>query len=57
MKTTYNPKPSPKAQQTLDALQSAVTEALDKKRRLGQYAVFWDGKAVILEGEDAPEET
>lgn len=38
----------------LDALQRAVSEALERKRKLGQYAVFWrDGKAVCV-GLDAP---
>ncbi|WAJ69386.1 hypothetical protein [Catenovulum adriaticum] len=26
------------------ALQNAVTKALDKKKKLGQYAVIWDDK-------------
>jgi len=47
--------PSEKSQQMLDALSRAVGDALEKKRRLGQYAVFWkDGKPVMV-GEDAPE--
>jgi hypothetical protein len=37
-------------EQALEALRSAVAEALEKKRRLGQYAVIWrDGKVVRLE--------
>lgn len=45
-----------KNQQALDALRSAVSEALDRKRRLGQYAVIWrDGQAVRIEPEgEAP---
>lgn len=44
---------SSKNQQALDALRSAVAEALDRKRRLGQYAVIWrDGRAVRIEPED-----
>lgn len=40
-------------QQALDALRSAVTETLERKRRLGQYAVIWrDGKAVRITPED-----
>lgn len=36
-------------------LRSAVAEALERKRRLGQYAVVWqDGKPALI-GEDAPE--
>ncbi|HXI12073.1 MAG TPA: hypothetical protein VNM92_05450 [Thermoanaerobaculia bacterium] len=40
-------------QQALDALRSAVAEALDRKRRLGQYAVIWrDGQVVRIEPEE-----
>lgn len=36
-------------QRALDALRSAVAEALERKRRLGQYAVIWrDGKVVKI---------
>jgi len=39
----------------LDSLKQAVTKDLEKKKRLGQYAVIWeDGKPVLL-GEDAPQ--
>ena len=39
-------------QRALDALRSAVTEALERKRRLGQYAVIWrDGQVVRLESD------
>ena len=31
--------PSEQAQKTLNVLQQAVTEALEKKHKLGQYAV------------------
>ena len=43
-------------QQALDALRSAVAEALERKRRLGQYAVIWrDGQAVRIDPEpEAP---
>lgn len=45
-----------KNQQALDALRDAVAEALERKRRLGQYAVIWrDGQVVrINPEEDAP---
>lgn len=37
----------------LMALRRAVAKALDRKRRLGQYAVVWrDGRPVRLEAED-----
>ena len=41
-------------QQALDALRSAVAETLERKRRLGQYAVIWrDGRVVTITPEDA----
>ena len=37
-------------QRALDALRAAVAEALERKRRLGQYAVIWrNGQAVRIE--------
>lgn len=43
-----------KNQQALDALRNAVAEALERKRRLGQYAVIWrDGRAVRIEPDEA----
>lgn len=42
-------------QRALDALRAAVAEALERKRRLGQYAVIWqDGRVVRLEPEEIP---
>jgi hypothetical protein len=47
---------SEETQQILDSLRDAVTETLERKRRLGHYAVIWqDGKLVAI-GEDAPED-
>ena len=47
-------QPTPDTQAMLDSLRTAVSEALERKRRLGHYAVFWeDGKPVLL-GEAAP---
>ena len=46
--------PSPETQVMLDCLRQAVTKTLDRKRRLGQYAVLWSGGAPIAVGEDAP---
>lgn len=41
---------SPDDQRALDLLREAVAEALDRKRRLGQYAVVWrDGQVVRIE--------
>lgn len=54
MKITSKAKLSEKGQVILNSLQKAVTQALEKKRRLGQYAVVCrDGKPVMI-GEDAP---
>jgi len=40
----------------LKKFRNAVADALERKRRLGQYAVFWqDGKPVLI-GEDAPQD-
>lgn len=45
------------AKKVLDSLARSVREALERKRRLGQYAVIWqDGKVVRLFDEDSPHE-
>ncbi|ERS81959.1 hypothetical protein [Halomonas sp. PBN3] len=45
---------APDTQEMLDSLRTAVADTLERKRRLGQYAVIWqDGKPVLV-GEDAP---
>ncbi len=55
MKITPKENLSDKGQIILDSLQQAVTKTLERKRRLGQYAVIrQDGKPVMI-GEDAPE--
>ncbi len=47
-------QPTPDTQTMLDSLRTAVSETLERKRRLGHYAVIWqDGKPVLV-GEDAP---
>jgi hypothetical protein len=38
----------------LDALTRAVADALDRKRRLGQYFVVWRDGRVVCIGPDAP---
>ena len=41
--------PTEDSQIMLETLKEAVKKALDKKRRLGQYAVVWsDDKAVLI---------
>ena len=52
---SYDSTLDPVSAQTLAVLRRAVAEALDRKRRLGQYAVFWqDGKVVRVESKDLP---
>ncbi|WP_083250873.1 hypothetical protein [Acidihalobacter aeolianus] len=54
MNTAKKSTPSPEAQRQLELLRQAVRNALERKRRLGQYAVIWqDGKPVSV-GKDAP---
>ncbi|WP_373509799.1 hypothetical protein [Thiocapsa sp.] len=40
----------------LNALRKAVDGALERKRRLGQYAVVWRGDRPVCIGPDAPAE-
>jgi len=35
-------------QKILESLRTAVSQALEKKKRLGQYAVVWDGKKPVV---------
>jgi len=39
----------------LESLKHAVADALEKKKRLGQYAVLWENNKPVLVGEDAPQ--
>lgn len=55
MIVTYT-TPSPEAQAMLKALQTAVTNTLEKKRKLGQYAVIWENGQPVLIGNDAPKQ-
>lgn len=49
--TTTGPL-SAEGQRTLAALQTAATEVLDRKHRLGHYAVIWqDGKPTLSGGD------
>jgi hypothetical protein len=56
MNIQQHPTLSPDTQVILDALQQAVANALERKRRLGYYAVPWSGSAPMIVGEDAPEQ-
>lgn len=45
-------RPSAEGQRMLEALRLAVSKALERKRRLGQYAIIWQrGKPVRVGGE------
>lgn len=45
---------SDKSIKILESLRKSVAETLERKRKLGHYVVFWDGKKPVLRGEDAP---
>jgi len=40
-------EPSKQSQKILRSLEDAVGAALEKKRKLGQYAIVWDGEKVV----------
>lgn len=44
------------AMQGLISLRRAVAQALERKRKLGQYAVFWRDGRIVYEGPDAPDQ-
>ena len=48
--------PSDESILILETLKKAVDKALDKKKRLGQYAVVWKDNKPLLIGEDAPKQ-
>ena len=50
----FSQQPSADGLKMLEALREAVAKTLERKRRLGQYAVFWDGNKVVMIGDDAP---
>ena len=52
--TITSAPPSPQAQAMLKALQTAVANSLDKKQKLGQYAVIWQNGQPVQTGGDAP---
>ncbi len=54
MKITSKVKLSEKGQIILDSLQKAVTQTLERKRRLGHYVVVWRDGGPVMIGEDAP---
>ena len=53
MITSNQQTPTQDSQAMLDTLRIAVNKTLDKKKRLGQYAVVWsDDKAVLIGADD-----
>lgn len=55
MIATFKTTPSKRGQIILDTLKNVVAATLERKRKLGQYAVTWDGKKPIQQGIDAPD--
>lgn len=53
MTESFKNSPSKEGQIILDSLQKAVSNALDKKRRLGQYAVVWKNGNPSMTNEDS----
>lgn len=47
MNVNYGCKATEQSTKILSALELAVTNALEKKQKLGQYAVVWDRKKNI----------
>lgn len=39
----------------LETLRQSVSKTLERKKRLGQYAVIWKNGMPVVTGEDAPE--
>lgn len=54
MKTTVKPEPSKEGRELLESLRQSVANALERKRRLGQYAVTWQDGKPLAKGDDAP---
>lgn len=46
---------APGTEEMLNSLRAAVAETLERKRRLGHYAVTWKDGKPELAGGDAPE--
>lgn len=54
MISTREKRPSENSLRILENLKKAVTETLERKRKLGQYVVIWDGQKPVQSGPDAP---
>ena len=53
--TTTSAPPSAQSQAMLQALQAAVAKSLERKQKLGQYAVIWQNGQPLQTGADAPQ--
>ena len=53
---TSRKAPSAKSQTMLKSLKSAVANTLEKKSKLGQYAVVWENNKPVMCGKDAPQD-
>lgn len=54
MISIHKTTPSEKSKEILKTLKKTVEETLERKRKLGQYVVIWDGKKPVQSGADAP---
>jgi len=53
MSSSTKDEPSKESKEMLDTLKTAVAHALEKKRRLGQYAVIWKNGKPARVGADS----
>ena len=53
MNTTVKPEPSKEGRELLESLRQSVANALERKRRLGQYAVTRQDGKPLAKGVDA----
>lgn len=54
MQNSENLTPTPDAFAILECLRRTAEQTLERKRRLGHYAVIWQDGRPVLVGEDAP---
>ncbi len=47
-------KPSQKSLDILASLKKTALSTLDKKEKLGHYAVIWENNKIVYKGLDAP---
>ncbi|MDX8389066.1 MAG: hypothetical protein R8M38_01110 [Mariprofundaceae bacterium] len=53
MNVSLKTTPSQESRILLDTLKTAVAHALEKKRRLGQYAIIWKNGKPVRVGSDS----